>query len=45
MKFLITFVCALLITSIVINDDGAERQRRLADSRMSHDHTQVRRAS
>ena len=38
-------ICAFLILAILATDDGVERQRRLADGRMSNDYTQVRRVS
>jgi hypothetical protein len=45
MKFAIA-VCAFLIMAIIASDDGAERQRRAADARISNNYTiEARRAS
>jgi len=38
MKFAMA-VCAFLIMSIIVSDDGAERQRRSADARISNNYT------
>ena len=45
MKFAMT-VCAFLILSIIVSDDGAERQRRSTDARISNNYTiEARRVS